>query len=227
MGRTPFGRGVAQGLPFLLIMMPFGALFGVVATEAGLSLTQVMVFSSIVIAGASQFAAVQLMVDGVPTAIVVLSALAVNLRMVMYSAALAPHLGPAPAWQRALMAYLLVDQVYALAQSAYDTQTDWAVADKVAYLFGVALPVFPGWVGATYLGAALGARIPESWSLDFAVPLAFIALVGPMLRTRAHVVAAFVSVTVALAFAWIPWNLGLILAALAAMAAGAEMERRA
>jgi predicted branched-subunit amino acid permease len=77
------------------------------------------------------------------------------------------------------------------------------------------------------VGAALGGRIPESWSLDFALPLAFLALVGPMLKTPAHVTAALVSVAAALVFAWMPWNLGLIVAAVLAMVAGAEVERRA
>lgn len=225
MTATPYRRGLLHGLPFVLIVAPFGALFGVVASEAGLSLAQVMGFSSLVIAGASQFVALQLMLDGVPTAVVVLSALAVNLRMAMYSAALAPHLGPAPAWQRAALAYLLIDQVYALAQSAYDDHEAWSVADKVGYMAGTALFIVPAWLAATWAGAALGAMIPPDWPLDFAVPLAFIALVGPMLRTRAHAAAAFVSVAGALALAWMPWNLGLIVAALAAMAVGAELER--
>ncbi|WP_259918111.1 AzlC family ABC transporter permease [Jannaschia sp. M317] len=224
---SPFREGMAKGFPFVVILVPFGALFGVLATEAGLTLTQVMAFTSLVIAGASQFTAIQLMVDDVPAAIVILSALAVNLRMVMYSASLAPHLGPAPAWQRVIIAYLLVDQTYALSQSAYDDNPAWSLRDKVAFFAGTALPVFPAWVGSTLIGALLGAQVPESWSLDFALPLAFLALVGPMLRTRAHVVAALVSVTAALALAWVPWNLGLIFAALLAMAAGAEMERRA
>jgi predicted branched-subunit amino acid permease len=226
MGATPFRRGLIQGAPFVLLVVPFGALFGVVASEAGLSLAQVMGFSSLVIAGASQFVALQLMVEGVPGAIVVLSALAVNLRMAMYSAALAPHLGPAPAWQRAALAYMLIDQVYALAQSAYDDHTAWSVGDKVAYMTGTAAFMLPAWLGATWVGAALGARVPDSWSLDFAIPLCFLALVGPMLRTRAHMAAAFVSAAGAVALAWVPWNLGLILAALAAMATGAELERR-
>jgi predicted branched-subunit amino acid permease len=227
MTASPFRRGVVQGLPFVLIIVPFGALFGIVASEAGLDLAQVMGFSSLVIAGASQLVALQLMVDGVPGAIVVLSALAVNLRMAMYSAALAPHLGPAPAWQRAALAYLLVDQVYALAQSAYDDHAAWTVGDKVAYMAGTALFIVPTWLAATWLGAAAGARVPETWSLDFAVPLAFLALVGPMLRTRAHRSAALVSAVGALALSWMPWNLGLIVAAVAAMAVGAELERRA
>lgn len=224
--RVPFARGVAEGLPFVVIMVPFGALFGVLATEAGLPIAQVMGFSVLVIAGASQFTAVQLMNDGVPAAIVVLSALAVNLRMVMYSAAMVPHIGAAPLWQRAIVSYLLVDQTYALAIQTFEAERVWSVGDRVAYFAGTALPVFPAWVGATWAGAALGAQVPEAWQLDFAMPLAFLALVGPMLKTRAHVAAAFVSVVGTLALWWVPWNLGLIAAAVLALATGAEVERR-
>ena len=226
MPRSPFARGVAAGLPFVIVMVPFGALFGVLGAEAGLPLAQIMAFSMLVIAGASQFAAVHLMQDGMPIAIVVLSGLAVNLRMVMYSAALVPHLGPAPLWQRAVVSYLLVDQTYALAAETYAREGRWSVADKVAYFAGTALPVFPAWVGATWAGAALGARMPEALALDFALPLAFLSLIGPALRTRAHVAAAFVSAAGSVALAWMPWNLGLIVAALAALATGAEVERR-
>ncbi|MEM8823248.1 MAG: AzlC family ABC transporter permease [Pseudomonadota bacterium] len=223
---APLWRGVAEGLPFVVILAPFGALFGVLATEAGLPLAQVMGFTMLVIAGASQFVAIQLMADGVPAAIVVLSALAVNLRMVMYSAAMVPHLGAAPFWQRATIAYMLVDQTYALAQTTYDREQTWSVPEKVAYFAGTALPVFPVWVGSTWVGAVLGAQMPDTWELDFALPLAFLALIGPMLKSRAHVAAAFVSVAGTLLLWWIPWNLGLIVAAIAAMAVGAEMERR-
>ena len=223
---SAFGRGVAEGTPFVLVMVPFGALFGVVATEAGLPIGQVMAFSIVVIAGASQFAAVQLIEQGAPVAVAVASGIAINLRMAMYSAAMVPHLGRAPLWQRAAISYLLVDQTYALAQQAYDARADWGVPERVAYFGGVALPVFPAWVGATWAGAALGAQVPAGLPLDFALPLAFLALVGPLLRTRAHVAAAFVSVAGTLLLAWVPWNLGLLVAAAAAMAVGAEVERR-
>jgi len=224
--RSPFRKGLAAGFPFILIIVPFGALFGVLATEIGLPVAQIMGFSVLVIAGASQFTAIQLMADGVPALVVVLSALAVNLRMVMYSAAMVPHLGAAPLWQRALISYILVDQTYAISAEVFEEETSWSVADKVAFFLGVAVPVFPGWVGATWAGAVLGAQVPESWQLDFAMPLAFLALVGPMLKTRAHVAAAFVSVVAALLFAWVPWNLGLIIAATLALMTGAEVERR-
>ena len=223
---SPFRTGIREGLPFVVIMAPFGALFGALATEAGLPLAQVVAFSSIVIAGASQFTALSLMEQGAPFAIVVASALAVNLRMVMYSAALVPHLGPTPLWQRAAGAYLLVDQTYALSAARFET-APWSPAQKMRFFAGTALPVFPAWTGGTLAGAALGARVPPDWPLDFAMPLAFLALTGPMLRTGAHRLAALVSIVAALALAWMPWNTGLLVAALLAMAAGAEYERRA
>ena len=94
--RTAYWRGFRAALPFTIVVGPFGLLFGVVGTEAGLDVAQVMGFTVLVIAGASQFTALQLMQDNAPTLIVIASALAINLRMAMYSASFAPHLGRAP-----------------------------------------------------------------------------------------------------------------------------------
>jgi predicted branched-subunit amino acid permease len=221
-----FWQGVTGALPFTIVVMPFGLLFGVVGTEAGLDLAQVMGFSFLVIAGASQFAALQLMTENAPTLIVVASALAVNLRMAMYSASLAPYLGPAPLWQRALIAYMMVDQTYALSQQRYEAAPPLSMQAKVAFFFGAAAPVVPIWYAATLAGVLVGTAIPPEWGLDFAVPITFLALTAPALRTVAHIGAAFTSVTVVLLCAGLPWNLGLLVAGLAGMVVGAEIERR-
>ena len=71
-----------------------------------------MGFSVLLIAGASQFTALQQMLDGAPVWIVLAAALTVNLRMAMYSAAMIPHFGDAPLWQRLLIAFFNVDQSY-------------------------------------------------------------------------------------------------------------------
>ena len=75
--------------------IPFGLLFGVVARDAGLDMSAIMGMSTLVIAGASQYAAIAQMQDNAPAIFVVLTGLAVNLRMAIYSASLAPHLGQA------------------------------------------------------------------------------------------------------------------------------------
>ncbi len=219
-----YWRGLRDGAPFIIVICPFAMLFGVVATEAGLSVAQTMGFSVLVIAGASQFAAVQMMVDNAPTVIVLATALAVNLRMAMYSASLAPYLGGAPLGVRALIAYFNVDQTYAMSMARFEADRSLSLAERVAYFFGVATPVCPLWYVFTLIGAVAGSAIPPGWALDFAVPITFLALVAPMLRTLAHVAAAVTSVVVALALAGLPAGLGLLAAAAAAMIAGSVTE---
>ena len=221
-----FWKGAREASPFILVVGPFGVLFGVVATEAGLNLLETMTFSVLVIAGAAQLTALQLMVDQAPTIIVIVSALAVNLRMAMYSASLTPYLGAAPLWQRALAAYFIVDQSYALSVLQYELRPRWSLRQRLVYFFGTTAPVFPTWCAATLAGALIGNSMPDSLALDFALPITFLALIAPMLRTRAHVVAALVSIAVALPLAFLPYNLGLLAAGIAGMITGAEVERR-
>ncbi len=223
---TPFVRGLRDGLPFLVALTPFGLLFGVAASEAGLGTGKALAFSVAVIAGASQFTALQMMQAGAPTLIVLATALAVNLRMAMYSASLAPHLGGLPLWQRALAAYCLVDATYACAVATYEKEPGWGLRQKLAYFAGACLPVCPTWFVLTVAGALVGTAVPEWMALDFAVPICFLAMVAPGLRTLAHVLAALTSVALALGLAWMPYSTGLLVAALAAMAVGAETERR-
>lgn len=224
--KTALWRGVRASLPFVVIIVPFAMLFGVAATEAGLPLAQVMGFTVLVIAGASQFTALQFMTENAPVLIILASALAVNLRMAMYSASITPYLGDQPLWKRALLSYILVDQTYNMAILEYEANPDLSTAQRTAFFTGSAIPIVPLWIGFTWVGAALGGQIPPEYSLDFALPIAFLAMVAPSLRSVAHIAAAATSVILALALGFIPLNLGLLIAALIAMMVGAEIERR-
>jgi len=217
-------RGVFASLPFLIVVVPFAVLFGVVATEAGLNLTEVMAFSFAVFAGASQFTAIQLMEDNAPTMVVLATSLAVNLRMAMYSAALTPELGQLSLRRRVLVSFFLVDQSYAASVAEFERRPGMALSEKLAFFFGTVLPIAPLWYAATWAGAVLGTRIPPEYALDFAVPITFLAIIGPMLRTPAHLAAALMSVVLSLALAWMPWSSGILVAAVGAMLTGALVE---
>jgi 4-azaleucine resistance transporter AzlC len=225
-GKSVLGRGIIDGLPFVLTAAPVGFLFGLVGTEAGLNLVEVMSMAVLVIAGAAQFTALAQMQDAAPVLLVVVAALAVNLRMAIYSAALAPHLGAAPLWQRAVAAYILVDNAYATGIAEFERRPDQPVAAKMAYYFAAALPVWIAWYASTLAGALLGGNVPPEYGLDFAVPIAFLAILAPMLKTLAHLAAALTSLVVALALVAMPYNTELLVAAALAMMAGAEVERR-
>ncbi|MGL4312208.1 MAG: AzlC family ABC transporter permease [Paracoccaceae bacterium] len=204
--------------------MPFATLFGVVATEAGMDVAQVMGFSVLVLAGASQFTAVQLLSDNASVIIVILSCLAVNLRMAMYSASLVPWLRGATGAHKAWVAYALVDQSYALSIQEYEANPRLTLTQRLAFFAGVVMVVCLPWMVFSWVGATVGQTLPDDIALDFAMPITFLAMIAPMLRTPAHLAACFVAILGSLVFAGLPSGLGLLIASPLGMAVGALVE---
>jgi predicted branched-subunit amino acid permease len=220
-----FWGGFVASIPFVMVIAPFGMMFGLAGTEAGLTLLQVMGFSVIVIAGVAQFAALHLMVENSPIFIVVFTALAVNLRMAMYSASLYPHLSGLKLWKRALVSYMILDQSYITSILHFEKEPEASTTIKFAFFMGTVTPIWPLWYLGTYLGATIGAQIPSQYALDFVLHLAFLAMVATTLRTRAQVVAALTSVLLSLVLIKLPYNTGLLIAAVIAMVAGSAVEK--
>ncbi|WP_339113650.1 AzlC family ABC transporter permease [Thioclava sp. GXIMD2076] len=222
--RKAFLRGVISTLPFTLVIAPFGLLFGVAATEAGFDLAQVMGFTILVLAGASQFSAIHLMSEHASVVLVILTSLAINMRMAMYSAALAPYLGQAKRWQHMLVAYFLIDQTFVTAETEYRSRPNLSIGERLAFYAGCSMILPPLWFLATLLGALVGASIPQEFALDFAVPITFLAMIAPVLRSLPHIAAALVSVVVTLLLGFLPAGTGLLVAAVCAMVTGAQVE---
>ncbi|MEM9146529.1 MAG: AzlC family ABC transporter permease [Pseudomonadota bacterium] len=219
-GRRGFRAGVLAALPVLFAVGPFGLIFGVVAAESGLDLVATMTMSVLVIAGASQLAALQVLNDGAPAFVAILTGTIVNLRMAMYSASLALHWQGAPLRVRALAALALHDQSYGLALQRYGAMPSESLPDRIGFFFGVGLPTSTLWVIMTLVGATLGDQLPDSIDLSFVVPVTFISIAAPLMRGRANAVAAFVAATLSVLLAGVPFSLGLMLGAAAGIAAG-------
>lgn len=222
--RSEFATGVKDISPILLGVAPFGAIFGATAVGAGLPAEAALAMSFVVFAGAAQLAAVQLIAGGGSAVVVILTALVINLRFVMYSASLAPHFQRFSAWWKALLAYLLTDQAYAVAITHFEE--DIETKSKRLYYFGAALALWIVWQGTTVAGIFLGARVPEGWSLEFVIPLTFLALLFPAITDRATGAAAACAAIAATLVAGLPLNLDLIAAALIGVIAGIVVQRR-
>ena len=143
--RKAFLKGAAQAAPFFVVIVPFAMLFGVLSAEAGLGPWETQIFSIAVFAGASQLAALQLMQDQAPLLVILATGIAVNLRMMMYSVALTPHLGGAPLGIRATIAYFLVDQSFALSLAEFDKKPGLTLPEKTAFFFGTIAPITAIW----------------------------------------------------------------------------------
>jgi 4-azaleucine resistance transporter AzlC len=222
LARKSFLSGVRAELPILLGVIPFGMIYGVLAIEGGLSAVQAQSMSVIVFAGSAQFVMAQLFAAQTPMLVVIVTAGMLNLRHVLYSASVAPYLlHLRPLW-RLILAYLLTDEAYAVSITNY--QKDGEITHKHWYFLGAGLALWATWQASTGAGILLGAQIPASWPLDFAVALTFIALVVPALEDRASVVAAVAAGLTAVVAYYLPLRLGLIVAGVVGILVGVTVE---
>ncbi len=219
-----FFSGVRDELPILLGVIPFGMIYGILALSAGLDSLQAQAMSAIIFAGSAQFMTAQLIKTGTPALVIIITGFVVNLRHALYSASLAPYTRKLNAGWKALLSYLLTDEAYAVTITRY--QNEGAKAFTHWYFFGAGLALWTSWQISTAVGIFLGAQVPESWGLDFTLPLTFIALVVPALKDRAGIVTAAVASLAALIFFGMPYKLGLIASALVAISVGLWMERK-
>lgn len=218
-------QGIKDLAPILPGVIPFGLITGVAATEAGLDVAHAVGFSAIVFAGASQLAAIALIGQNAQIIVIVLTALVINARFLMYSASLSAHFAGLSIPRRMFAAYLLTDQAYAFSITRYH-DTEMTAPEKLTYYLATGLTLWVPWQISTIVGAALGTGVPEEWQLDFAIPLVFLALLVPSIRDRSDAMAAATAGLLVLVAAGLPYNLALPIAAVAGIAAGATFERR-
>jgi len=219
-----FWSGVQAEFPLLVGVFPFGMIYGALALNAGLSSAASQMMSSIVFAGSSQFVTTQLVHESAPGFVIVLTIAVVNLRHMLYSASLAPYLASVSTKWKIILSYLLTDEAYAPTIIKYEEEgasinTHW-------FLLGAGLALWTTWQISTALGIFLGTAIPESWSLDFALPLTFIAMVVPVLKNRPSIAAALTAGIIALTAVNLPFRLGLIIAAIVGIVVGTYLEGR-
>jgi len=221
-----FLYGCRDSIPMIVGILPFGLIYGALASLAGLSLGQALGMSLLVYAGSAQFIAISLLTLGSGMVVILLTTLVVNLRHVLYSAALQPYVGKLSQRWRVPLAFGLTDETFAVVQRRYLARgmTDhgqW-------YHAGVALALYLSWVSSSLVGALFGQSVPNlaDWGLDFAMLATFIGIVVPALRNQPQIAAALVAGAVALLCHTWPYKLGLMAAALSGIAVGVWLERR-
>jgi branched chain amino acid efflux pump len=192
-----FRAGALAVMPMLIGVIPFGLVAGATPPAEGFGAGVAIGLSTIVFAGASQLAAVDVLADGGGWLVAALAAWTINLRMLLYSASISPFLARERFWARMGVAYLLTDQAYAVSITRWSEPEDEALTatgerHRLSYIVGAGLALWTSWQISTLVGIAIGSRVPDSLPLDFAVPLVFLVLLVPAVTTRPAVVAALV-----------------------------------
>jgi predicted branched-subunit amino acid permease len=220
---TSWSAGARAVAPILLSVAPFGLIFGVTATTADVPALAAWASSFIIFAGASQIAVVEVLDDGGAAVVALLTAIIINARLLMYSADMGRYTVSAPWRTKVAVAYLLTDQAYLVTAHRFpDPRT---APNVLPYYFGAGMSLWVTWQIATTSGMLLGTAVPSSWSLEFAIPLTFMALLVLAIRDKPGLVAAIVGGGVAVLTIPLPYNLGLLVGALAGVLAGMASER--
>lgn len=200
-------------MPVIPGIIPFGLIMGSVATAHGLTTIETMLMNSIVFAGASQLMVIDLMSSNTPAFIIVFAGLTINLRFLLYSAANSETFNKLNVPSKLAAAYLLTDQSYAV-MSAREMELKTNTNERVYFFFGASICMLLFWNMSVLVGCFFGNIVPASLSLDFAVPLSFMALTIPTLKTKKHILVAAFSGTLSIIFFSLPLKLGLMVSAI-------------
>lgn len=212
------GAGARAMVPWLAGVIPFGLVIGVSAAQSDVSTFAGWLTGPLLYGGSAQIATIELLGAGAAPAVVVLTALVINLRLILYSGAMATYWRGTPRWWRYLAAYLLVDPSFVVGHDRYRRGGD-RIGGHAHYLGG-AVVLWVSWLLAIGLGATLGAQLPEALRLEFIIPLYLIGEVGRRLSDTATRRAALTAAAVAVAAFATPLHLGVLLAIVAGLATG-------
>jgi 4-azaleucine resistance transporter AzlC len=217
--RGPFAAGFAAMVPLWLGVVPFGVAYAVIARDAGLSVLETQALSALVFAGSAQISAAGLFGAGAAGIEIVFTTFMLNVRHVLYGLSLGRSIS-LRGWRRPTAAYFLTDEAYGVVAARRERSFE--------FLLGAELSLFVTWNAATLVGALLGATIPdpERLGVDLVFPLAFLALLVPLLRTRVELAVAVASGAVAYGLDRVlPGGLPIIVAGVAGSLLGAGLTR--
>jgi predicted branched-subunit amino acid permease len=224
--RRALRRGVRAIAPATIATGIWGLVTGVAMVKLGLTPLEATGMSLLVFAGSAQLAALPLIAADAPVWVILLAATIVNLRFVIFSAAMQPFFARFTLGRRLLLGYLTTDIGFALFSTRYANQPagERGSSEQIWFFLGMAAASWVSWQGMSILGILLAAQVPAEWGLDFAAIVALIALTIPMISGRPALFGAVTAGLVAVAAAGLPLRLGLVAAVVAGIAAAMSAE---
>jgi len=223
--KAEFWAGCRGISPLAVGAVPFGIIYGTLAAASGLSFAGTMAMSVFVFAGSSQFIAIGLVAAGTALPLIIATTFVVNLRHLLYSVSVIPHVQHLSHAWKLFLGFWLTDEAFATAIARY-TQPDRSPY-KHWYHFGASIFMYVNWQICTLVGLTIGHLIPNaaSWGLDFAMSVTFIGMVIPYLVNQPMVAAVLTAGMVALLAHGLPHQLGLMVSTLTGIMTGFLCER--
>ena len=208
-------RGFVASIPMIVGGIPFGLLFGSLASSHGLSPWFAIAMSAIVFAGSAQFVALGLIALHAPIWVIVSTTFIVNLRHLLYAADMVKFVRHLPLPMRFIMGFGLIDETYAAVRPMYSVGAVNEATGHKVYL-GSFLSFYVMWNLTTLLGVLSGELIPgmSDWGLEFAMVATFIGIITPYLKHKSFWLCLVCAGGSSILLSGLPNNLGLLVSAL-------------
>lgn len=224
--RLTFFKGCKSTLPFQTGVIPFGMLYATLATTAGFQWWLVIVFSIVVFAGSSQLVFINLLMTLGSPFQALLGSNFVNMRHLIYSAAVSKEFSQYSRGWQIILSYLLTDQLYAVAETRKEETDRIAPQLRRWFFLGSGLSTWLSWQFSCALGIYFGRLIPSNWNLEFSIPLMFMPLLFKVCKDKSSYITALLAAVLVFILQTVPYGLGLCLAILGASAIGFYLENK-
>lgn len=180
---SQFKQGLQSGLSIAIGYFPIALTFGLLAKTTGLTLTETVLMSLIVYAGASQYIALSLISLGTGAFEIILTTFIVNIRHFLMSASLNEMSEDDQLGKRMIYSFGITDETFSVAATNEGTVT-------TGYLFGLTSIAYLSWVVNSGIGYVIGANLPKTLqeSMSVALYAMFIGLLVPSLKKSVKVV---------------------------------------
>lgn len=219
-----FLDGAKAVTPMVVGIAPFGLAIGAAAAASSVSTPAALASSPLIIAGAAQLTAIQMLDAGAAPLVIIASALMINARILLYSASIAPWFRGESLARRLLLAVPVIDQLHFTCVPRFE-QGDLDRTGRMAFYAGAATWLLSAWIAANSAAILIGARLPSSAGLHVAAPLALAGLLAKSIADRRAATAAAVSALVVVAAVGLPFRSTVLVASIAGIVAAIGVGR--
>jgi len=223
--RRAFFAGLRKALPLFVATGVWGFVTGIAMVKAGISTSMAVWMSLLVYAGSAQLVALPLLMVSAPLWMIVVAALTVNVRFIVFGAAIHSYFRTLPLGKRALIGYFSSDISFVLFMTRFGEAKRRGTRFQHWYYAGMMTPAWLICQIPSILGIYAGDIVPESWSLGFAATLALLAILVPLIKGRPMVLSICAAGVVAWIGQLLPLGSGLIAAVLVGVMVGVLVER--
>lgn len=223
--RWHFGLGLRHVLPAMVATSIWGFVTGIAMVKSGMTELQALLMTLLVYAGSAQLTALPLLEAQAPLWLIFVAGFVVNIRFIIFGAALQPFFRQYNWRQRLFLGFLTSDVAFALFMAQYSEAKKRGTYDQLWYFLGMIIPGWLSWQIFSAAGIYFAGLIPPEWSLEFAATLALLAILVPLVSTRGLLICLIVAAITAWIGQLLPLRLGLVASVFAGMVAGVVAEQ--